>query len=125
MIKRFFIATLAICGGIAIADACTSLIAGSGATTDGSVMITYAADSHNLYGELYNQPAADYPKGAMRKVVEWDTGKYLGEIPEVPLHLFHRMSSPFTANVKTFSKTPSLCIRCIQILAKTLNTSNT
>ncbi len=83
MIKRFFIATLAFCGGFAIADACTSLIAGSGATADGSVMITYAADSHNLYGELYNQPAADYPKGAMRKVVEWDTGKYLGEIPEV------------------------------------------
>lgn len=83
MIKRFFIAALALCGGIAIADACTSLIAGSGATADGSVMITYAADSHNLYGELYNQPAADHPKGAMRKVVEWDTGKYLGEIPEV------------------------------------------
>lgn len=64
------------------AEACTSLIAAKGATADGSVMITYAADSHNLYGELYNQPAADHPKGAMRKVVEWDTGKPLGEIPE-------------------------------------------
>ena len=37
--------------------ACTSLIATKGASTDGSSMITYAADSHNLYGELYNQPA--------------------------------------------------------------------
>jgi dipeptidase len=46
-------------------------------------MVTYAADSHSLYGELYHQPAADHPKGAMRKVVEWDTGKCLGEIPEV------------------------------------------
>lgn len=64
------------------ADACTSLIAAKGATSDGSVMITYAADSHNLYGELYSQPAADHPKGATRKVVEWDTGKPLGEIPE-------------------------------------------
>ena len=63
--------------------ACTGLIAGKAATTDGSALVTYAADSHTLYGELYNQPAADYPKGAMRKVVEWDTGKYLGEIPEV------------------------------------------
>ncbi len=63
--------------------ACTSLIAAKGATADGSVMITYAADSHNLYGELYNQPAADHPKGAMRQVVEWDTGKPLGEIEEV------------------------------------------
>ena len=62
---------------------CTSLIAGKKATTDGSVMITYAADSHNLYGDLSHTPAADHPKGAMRKVVEWDTGKPLGEIPQV------------------------------------------
>ncbi len=46
-------------------------------------MVTYAADSHNLYGELYHQPAADHPAGAMRKVIDWDTNKYLGEIPEV------------------------------------------
>lgn len=64
--------------------ACTSLIAGKDATVDGSVLITYAADSHNLYGELYRQPAADHPKGTMRPVVEWDTHKLLGEIPEVP-----------------------------------------
>ena len=64
-------------------DACTNLIAGKKATTDGSVMITYAADSHNLYGELSHTPAADHPKGSMRKVVEWDTGKPLGEIPQV------------------------------------------
>lgn len=65
------------------ADACTSLIAARGATTDGSTMITYAADSHVLYGELYNQPAADHPAGSMRKVFDWDTGRLLGEIPEV------------------------------------------
>ncbi len=71
-------------GGNPSAEACTSLIAAKGATADGSVMITYAADSHNLYGELYNQPAADHPDGTMRKIVEWDTGKPLGEIPELP-----------------------------------------
>lgn len=65
------------------ADACTSLIAAKGATADGSVMITYAADSHNLYGELYNQPAADHPAGSMRKIIDWDTARPLGEIPEV------------------------------------------
>ena len=63
--------------------ACTNLIAGKKATTDGSVMITYAADSHNQYGELVHSPAADHPKGAMRKVIEWETGKPLGEIPQV------------------------------------------
>ena len=65
------------------ANACTGLIAGKAATPDGSALVTYAADSHTLYGELYNQPAADYPSGTMRKVIEWDTGKFLGEIPEV------------------------------------------
>ncbi len=63
--------------------ACTSLIATKGATADGSNLITYAADSHTLYGELYNQPAADHPKGSMRQVVDWDSNKYRGQIPEV------------------------------------------
>ena len=65
------------------ADACTSLIATKGATVDGSTLVSYAADSHTLYGELYSQPAADHAPGAMRDVVEWDTGKLLGQIPEV------------------------------------------
>lgn len=63
--------------------ACTSLIATKGASADGSTMITYAADSHTLYGELYHQPAADHPAGAMRKIYDWDSGNYRGEIPEV------------------------------------------
>ncbi|MDE6559522.1 MAG: C69 family dipeptidase, partial [Muribaculaceae bacterium] len=66
------------------AAACTNLIAGKNATADGSVMVTYAADSHNLYGMLTHTPAADHPAGSMRKVVEWDTGKPLGEIPQPP-----------------------------------------
>ena len=67
----------------AAALAFTSLIAGKKATADGSVIITYAADSHTLYGELYHQPAADHAPGSMRTVTEWDTGKILGQIPEV------------------------------------------
>ena len=65
------------------AYACTSLIATRGASADGSTMITYAADSHTLYGELYNQPAADHKKSEMRKIFDWDSGAYRGEIPEV------------------------------------------
>lgn len=71
----------AMAGGTG-AEACTNLIAGKKATTDGSVMVTYAADSHNLYGMLTHTPAAIHPKGTMRKVVEWDTNKPLGEIPQ-------------------------------------------
>lgn len=69
--------------GAPAALACTSLIAAKGATADGSTMITYAADSHTLYGELYHQPAADHAPGSMRAVYDWDSGEYRGEIPEV------------------------------------------
>lgn len=64
------------------ADACTSLIASRGASADGSTMITYAADSHTLYGVLYNQPAEDHPQGTMRKIIDWDSGIERGAIPE-------------------------------------------
>ncbi|MDE6269935.1 MAG: C69 family dipeptidase [Muribaculaceae bacterium] len=76
-------AIAALLAGGADAMACTSLIATAGASADGSTMVTYAADSHTLYGELYHQPAADHEPGAMRKVVDWDTGELRGEIPEV------------------------------------------
>ncbi len=63
--------------------ACTNFLITKGASADGSTMITYAADSHVLYGELYHWPAADYPEGTMLKVYEWDTGEYLCEIEQV------------------------------------------
>ncbi len=65
------------------AKACTNYLITKGASTDGSTMISYAADSHLLYGELYHWPAAKWPAGTMMKVYEWDTGKLLGEIPQV------------------------------------------
>ncbi len=65
------------------AMACTGLLVGRKASVDGSVMISYSADSHSLYGELYRWPAAVWPKGTMLDVVEWDTGKPLGKIPQV------------------------------------------
>jgi len=68
---------------IRVSDACTNFLVTKGASIDGSTMITYAADSHTLYGELYYQPAMDYPAGAMRDIYEWDTGKFLGRIPQV------------------------------------------
>lgn len=63
--------------------ACTSLIVTKGAGTEGSTMITYAADSHTLYGSLDSKAAADHPQGSVRKIVDWDSGKPLGEIPQV------------------------------------------
>jgi len=63
--------------------ACTNFLVGRKASVDGSVMISYAADSHGLYGEMYRWPAAVWPKGAMLEVVDWDSGKPLGKIPQV------------------------------------------
>ncbi len=62
---------------------CTNFLVTKSASTDGSTFISYAADSHVLFGELYHWGAADYKPGTMLKVYEWDTGKYLGEIAQV------------------------------------------
>jgi dipeptidase len=62
--------------------ACTNFLITRGASKDGSTMISYSADSHVLYGELYYWPAMKYSAGAMLDVYEWDTGKYLGKIDQ-------------------------------------------
>ncbi len=73
--------------GLQTSNGCTNFLITRGASVDGSTMITYAADSHTLFGELYFQPAKDYPAGAMRDIYEWDTGKFLGRIPQ-PAHTY-------------------------------------
>lgn len=63
--------------------ACTNVIVTPGASVDGSAMVSYAADSHVLYGELYFHPAAKWKKGSMLEVIEWDSYRPLGAIPQV------------------------------------------
>ena len=72
--------------------ACTNMLVGKKASVNGATMISYNADSHTLYGELYFTPAADHAPGAMRKVIEWDTNKPLGEIPQ-PAHTYRWVMS--------------------------------
>ncbi|HIW98061.1 MAG TPA: C69 family dipeptidase [Candidatus Tidjanibacter gallistercoris] len=83
--KRFLLAAglLAVIG-MGRAEACTSFIITKGASTDGSAMVSYAADSHQLYGALYkyDAPRRGYKPGTMMPVYEWDTGRYLGDIPQ-------------------------------------------
>ena len=74
------VATMVMAGRV---QACTNFLFTKGATKDGSTMITYAADSHVLYGELYYRAAANYPAGTMFQVVDWDSGKPLIKIPQV------------------------------------------
>lgn len=73
-------------------DACTNIIVTKGASADGSIMVSYAADSHGLFGELYYQPARDWKPGSMRRIVDWDSGRFLGEIEQVP-HTYKRVGN--------------------------------
>ena len=78
--------TIALCAALISsipADACTNVIITRGASTDGSSIVSYAADSHVLYGELYFHPAAKWKAGAMLPITEWDTYRPTGQIPQV------------------------------------------
>lgn len=88
--KRFILVftLLIFTGYLSNIHSCTNLLVSKGASTDGSTFITYLADSHVLYGELYYFPASDHPAGTMLDIYEWDTGKYLGQIPQVE-HTYH------------------------------------
>jgi len=84
--KKIFQITALIIGGLLVhqqANTCTNFLVTGGASKTGATMITYAADSHQLYGELYYRPSRDYPEGTMVDVYEWDTGKFMGTIPQV------------------------------------------
>lgn len=64
-------------------EACTNMIVGKKASADGSVIVSYSADSYGLFGELYHYGATHgNKKGTMIGINEWDTGKYLGQIPQ-------------------------------------------
>lgn len=80
--KRIILSTALIVAAVANSFACTNLIVGKKASADGSTIVSYSADSYGLFGELYHFPAATHPKGTMRDIHEWDTGKYLGQIEE-------------------------------------------
>ena len=81
--RKIFATVLALHLFAPIIFPCTNFLVGKKASTDGSTMISYSADSYNLYGELYHWPAKTYKKGDILKVYEWDSGKYLGDIPQV------------------------------------------
>ncbi|WP_282038795.1 dipeptidase [Saccharicrinis aurantiacus] len=65
-----------------LSEACTNFLVTKGASVDGSTIISYAADSHDLFGELYYWPGQIWEDDAMLKIYEWDTGKFLGEIKQ-------------------------------------------
>lgn len=83
ILKAFF--TAAFLTMATAAAACTNFIVAKGASTDGSVMCTYNADDYGMFIGLVHYAAGTHQKGEMRKVIDWDTKKYHGEIPEAPV----------------------------------------
>ncbi|NWJ40199.1 MAG: C69 family dipeptidase [Geothrix sp.] len=83
-LRPLVLLTTLLAAGAAL-EACTNLLVTKGASKDGSTMITYSADSHTLYGELYFKAGGRHQAGTFRDIVEWDTGKPLGRIPEAAL----------------------------------------
>ena len=77
------IAVSALLAGGSRSKACTNIIVTRGASADNSNIVSYAADSHVLYGELYFHPAAVWKPGSMLDVVDWDSYRPLGSIPQV------------------------------------------
>ena len=80
--KRLILAAMLTAIGVGRASACTNLVVGKNASTDGSTIVSYSADSYSLFGELYHYPAGMHAKGTLINVYEWDTGKYLGQIEQ-------------------------------------------
>lgn len=86
--KRFLLSALLL-SAVTYGFACTNLIVTKGASADGSVMVTDAADSHTRYGCLAYTLAADHKPGSMRKIIQWGSDSrgpfyYHGDIPEAP-----------------------------------------
>jgi dipeptidase len=65
-------------------DACTSILVSAGASTDGSVMITYSADAPFL-PRLLHVPGGTHPAGATVDVWGWESDDVRGQIPEAPV----------------------------------------
>ena len=83
-IKTFALAAIMSASAME-ASACTNLIVGKKASVDGSVLVSYNADDYGMFGHLCHYPAGTHQKGEMRKIFDWDTGEYHGEIPETPV----------------------------------------
>ena len=73
---------VAMMGCVSEAEACSNFIVGKKASVDGSVMCSYSADDYGMFQYLCHYPAAKHAKGEMRKIYDWDSNKYHGEIPE-------------------------------------------
>ncbi|MEE0266960.1 MAG: C69 family dipeptidase [Bacteroidales bacterium] len=80
---RLSILILAISAFFSQSFACTSILVTRKASKNGSTMITYAADSHTRYGDLYYLPGGVHKPGEMIQIFDYGDGRPLIQIPQV------------------------------------------
>ena len=82
--KRAFLLTCIIMAiGIEASRACTNLIVGKKASTDGSVMCTYNCDGFGFSGSLWHIPSGQHEKGEKIAVRGWGPvheGRYVDQV---------------------------------------------
>ena len=83
MRKKIWMAAVLMLAVVMKGVACTNLIVGKAASVDGSVLVTYSADSFGMFGHLCHYPAGKHAPGTMVDIRDWDSNKYLGQIPQV------------------------------------------
>ena len=81
--KKIILTLAILAGSIIKMDACSNISVGKKASADGSVIVSYNADSYGMYGNLNRHVGGTHEKGEMRKIYDWDTNRYMGEIPQV------------------------------------------
>ncbi|MBS4012325.1 MAG: C69 family dipeptidase [Bacteroidetes bacterium] len=84
IILAAFMAVISVTGLYLQSNACTNVLVSRGASADGSVMISYLADAGGFIDPLKFYPGGTYQPGDSVEIYEWDTGKFLGKIAQVP-----------------------------------------
>lgn len=79
--RLLFIAALVAAWGWQ-GHACTNFLLTRGSTSDGSTMITYAADSHTRYGQLRFHPGGTHQSGEMLSLYNYGSLKHQIDIPQ-------------------------------------------
>ncbi len=85
LMKKLIFSIALLVAGMQIGMACTNIIVGKKASKDGSVFVSYSADSYGAFGVMQHFAAGTHPKGTKRIVRDWEMNKYLGEIDEAPV----------------------------------------
>ena len=82
---RLLFCTVLAATSVLASWACTNIIVGKKASVDGSVLVSYSADSYGCYGVMQHFAPGCHPQGSVRPVYDWETNAYKGTIPEAPV----------------------------------------